>query len=155
MSHSIDQKLSSLGITLPTPAAPVANYVPAVISGNTLYISGQLPTGLDGQMVKGCLGKDLAIEQGQQAAKNCAIQILAQAKIALGGDWSRVKRLVKLGGFVASTPDFFDHPKVINGASDFMVDVLGDAGKHARFALGVTALPFGVAVEIDAIFEIA
>lgn len=150
----INARLATLGIELPTPAAPVASYVPFVISGNTLYISGQLPRQGD-VLLKGCLGNGTSIEEGQAAAKVCAIHILAQAKIALGGDLSRIKRLVKMGGFVASTADFFDHPKVINGASDLMLDVLGDAGKHARFALGVSALPFGAAVEIDAIFEIA
>ena len=151
---SIEQRLSAMGITLPTPAAPVANYVPCTISGATLYVSGQLPVGADGQMIKGCLGKDIDAEGGREAAKLCAIAILAQAKLALGGDLSRLKRCLKLGGFVASTPEFFDHPKIINGASDFIVEAMGDAGKHARFALGVSALPFGAAVEVDAIFEI-
>lgn len=151
--NAIDKRLSDLNITLPTPAAPVSNYVPCVISGNTLYVSGQLPV-QDGNIVKGCLGKDTDIDAGVASARLCAVQILAQAKSALGGDLSRIRRCVKLGGFVASTPDFFDHPKIINGASDLMVAVLGDAGKHARFALGVSALPFGAAVEIDAIFEI-
>jgi enamine deaminase RidA (YjgF/YER057c/UK114 family) len=151
---SIDQRLSDLGVTLPAPAAPVASYVPFVISGKTLYISGQLPSA-NGEMIKGCLGKDVSIEKGQEAAKLCAINILAQAKAAAGGDFSKIVRLVKLGGFVAGTPEFFDHPKVLNGASDFLVAALGDAGKHARFAVGVAALPFGAAVEIDAIFEVA
>jgi enamine deaminase RidA (YjgF/YER057c/UK114 family) len=150
---AIDKKLQDLGVTLPTPAAPAASYVPYVLSGNTLYISGQLPVA-NGEMMKGCLGKGTEIEQGQEAAKLCAIQILAQAKVALGGDLSRIMRLIKLGGFVASTPEFFDHPKIINGASNFMLEVLGDKGQHARFALGVAALPFGASVEIDAIFEI-
>lgn len=153
-ASAIHDRLQSLGVTLPTPAAPVANYVPFVIAGNMLYISGQLPTGLDGQMVKGQLGRDATLEQGQQAARLCAINILAQANAALGGDLARIKRCVKLGGFVASASDFFDHPKVINSASDLLVDALGDAGRHARFAVGVSALPFGAAVEIDAVFEI-
>ncbi len=152
---AIQERLQSLGITLPTPAAPVANYVPFVISGNQLFISGQLPTGLDGQIVKGQLGRDATLEQGQQAARLCAINILAQANAALGGDLSRIRRCIKLGGFVASTTDFFDHPKVINSASDLIVGALGDAGRHARFAVGVSALPFGAVVEIDAVFEIA
>jgi len=151
---AIQERLQSLGVTLPTPAAPVANYVPFVISGKTLYVSGQLPVGLDGQMVKGQLGRDATLEQGQQAARLCAINILAQANAALGGDLSRIARCVKLGGFVASTSDFFDHPKVINSASDLIVGALGDAGRHARFAVGVAALPFGAAVEVDAIFEL-
>jgi enamine deaminase RidA (YjgF/YER057c/UK114 family) len=151
---TIEQNLEKLGVALPAPAVPVASYVPYVISGKTLYISGQLPV-VNGEMIKGTLGRDVSIEQGQDAARACAVSILAQAKAALAGDLSRITRLVKLGGFVASTPDFFDHPKIINGASDLMVAALGDAGKHARFAVGVSALPFGVAVEIDAIFEIA
>jgi enamine deaminase RidA (YjgF/YER057c/UK114 family) len=150
---NISERLQKMNITLPTPTAPVANYVPYVVSGNTLYISGQLPNN-NGQMMKGCLGKETSIEQGQEAAKLCAMHILAQASAAVNGDWLRIVRLIKLGGFVASTPDFFDHPKIINGASDFMVEVMGEAGKHARFALGVAALPFGASVEIDAIFEI-
>jgi enamine deaminase RidA (YjgF/YER057c/UK114 family) len=154
-ASAIQERLQSLGVTLPTPAAPVANYVPFVMSGKTLYISGQLPVGLDGQMVKGQLGRDATLEQGQDAARLCAVNILAQANAALDGDLSRIARCVKLGGFVASTTDFFDHPKVINSASDLIVGALGDVGRHARFAVGVAALPFGAAVEIDAIFEIA
>ncbi len=154
-ASAIQERLQSLGVTLPTPAAPVANYVPFVISGKTLYISGQLPVGLDGQMVKGQLGRDATLEQGQEAARLCAVNILAQANAALDGDLSRIARCVKLGGFVASSSDFFDHPKVINSASDLIVGALGDAGRHARFAVGVAALPFGAAVEVDAIFELA
>lgn len=152
---TIENNLKNLGITLPQPAAPVASYVPFSIVGQTLYISGQLPVQPDGQMIKGHLGDTVSIEDGQQAAKFCAINILAQARAAVGGDLSRIKKLVKLGAFVASTPSFTDHPKVVNGASDLMVAALGDAGKHARFAVGVPSLPFGVAVEIDAIFEIS
>jgi enamine deaminase RidA (YjgF/YER057c/UK114 family) len=154
MSQKIHARLKEIGIVLPTPAAPAANYVPFVLSGAHLYISGQLPA-KDGVMIKGCLGKDVTIEQGQEAAKLCAVNILAQVNAALGGDLSRVKRCVKLGGFVASAPDFFDQPKVVNGASDFIVAALGDAGKHSRAAVGVAALPFGVAVEVDAVFEVA
>lgn len=149
---SIESNLEKSGLVLPQASIPVANYVPCVISGNTLYVSGQLPA-RDGQMMKGTLGKDVSIEDGRAAAELCALNILAQAKAALGS-LDRIKRCVKLGVFVASTPDFFDHPKIANGASDTMVSVLGDAGKHARFALGVAALPFGVSVEVDAIFEI-
>lgn len=152
---SIEQKLKDLGITLPVPAAPVASYVSTVISGQTLYVSGQLPIAADGTMIKGILGGSVDTAQGSEAAKACAINILAQTKMALGGDLSRITRLVKLGAFVASTPDFNEHPKVVNGASDLMVAVLGDAGKHARSSVGVPSLPLGVAVEIDAIFEIA
>ena len=154
MTQNIQARLKDLGVILPTPAVPAANYVPFVLSGSTLYVSGQLPA-KDGVMIKGCLGKDVSIEQGQEAAKLCAINILAQVNAALGGNLSRIVRCVKLGGFVASAPDFFDHPKVVNGASDFIVAALGDAGKHARCAVGVAALPFGVAVEVDAVFEVA
>lgn len=149
----IENKLKEMGVVLPSPAPPVASYVPFVIAGNALYISGQLPV-KDGAMTKGCLGRDVSVEQGQEAARLCAVNILAQVKVALNGDWSRLVRCVKLGGFVASAPDFFDHPKVVNGASDFIVAALGDAGKHARAAVGVAALPFGVAVEVDAVFEV-
>jgi enamine deaminase RidA (YjgF/YER057c/UK114 family) len=153
MASKIDDKLKSLGITLPELAAPVANYVPFTISGNTLYISGQLP-GAGPSLVKGTLGKGMTVEQGRDAAKLCAISILAQAKAALKGDLDRVVRCLRLGGFVASTAEFTDHPKVVNGASDLIVEVFGDAGRHARAAVGVAALPLGAAVEVDAIFEI-
>lgn len=154
MSHLKD-RLKELGVVLPTPAAPVASYAPFVISGNHLYISGQLPV-KDGAMTKGTLGKDVSIEQGQDAAKLCAINILAQANAALAGRLERITKCVKLGCFVASTPEFFDHPKVANGASDFIVAALGgEVGKHARAAVGVAALPFGVVVEVEAVFEIA
>ena len=154
MSNQITQRLSELGITLPSPAAPAANYVPYVISGNQLIISGNLPFGADGLEYLGKVGDDISLEQAQAAAKLCAINILAQANVALGGDLTRVKRLLRLGGFVNATADYTQQPAVINGASDFMVQVLGDAGKHARAAVGVASLPFGVSVEIDAIFEI-
>lgn len=153
MSQKVQNRLKELGVTLPTPAAPAANYVPFVLSGSQLYISGQLPT-KDGAMIKGCLGKDISIEQAQEAAKLCAINILAQVNAALSGDLDRVVRCIRLGGFVASAPDFYDQSKIVNGASDFMVAALGDAGKHARAAVGVVALPFGVAVEVEAVFEV-
>lgn len=152
MSSPAD-RLKELGVTLPQLVAPVANYVPFTISGKTLYISGQLPM-KDGQVVKGLLGSGMTVDDGKAAARLCAINIIAQASAALGGDLGRVARCLRLGGFVASTADFFDHPKVINGASDLIVDVFGDAGKHARAAVGVSALPLGAAVEVDAIFEI-
>lgn len=148
-----NDRLKELGIELPQLAAPVANYVPFTLSGNTLYISGQLPM-KDGQLVKGLLGDNMDAEAGMQAARLCAVNIIAQANAALGGDLDRVTRCLRLGGFVASTATFFDHPKVINGASDLVVDVFGDAGKHARAAVGVSALPLGAAVEVDAIFEV-
>jgi len=153
MPETIHDRLKKLGVILPQPAAAAANYVPFVQSGGMLYISGQLP-GKDGQMMKGCLGRDAGVEQGQEAAKWCAVNILAQANAALGGELERIVRCVRLGGFVASTPEFFDQPRVMNGASDFIVTVLGDAGKHARAAVGVAALPFGAMVEVDAVFEV-
>jgi len=151
---SVTERLQGMGIKLPAPAVPVASYVPYVVTGNTLFISGQLPMNAEGQMIKGHLGKDVNLEEGAEAARWCAINILAQAKAALGGDLERIVRCVKLGGFVAGLPDFTDHPKVINGASDLIVGALADAGKHARFAVGVSALPLGAAVEVDAVFEI-
>lgn len=154
MAGQIDARLSELGVVLPTPAAPVANYVPAVITGNQLFTSGQLPI-QDGKIAfTGTLGESASVEDGAAAARICAINVLAQAKAALG-DLDRIVRLVKVVGFVASTPSFGDQPKVINGASDFFVEALGERGKHARSAVGVAALPFGASVEVEAIFEIA
>lgn len=154
MSDNITKRLTELGVTLPSPAAPAANYVPYVITGNQLVVSGNLPFGTDGLEYVGKVGDDISLEEAQASAKLCAINILAQVNVALGGDLSRIKRLVRLGGFVNCTADFTQQPAVINGASDFMVAVLGDAGKHARAAVGVNSLPLGVSVEIDAIFEI-
>ncbi|HER25663.1 MAG TPA: RidA family protein [Rhodospirillales bacterium] len=154
MAGTVDQRLSDLGITLPEPAAPAANYIPYVISGNLVFVSGQI-TMVDGELkYVGKVGDDFGIEEGYQAARICAINLLAQLKIACGGDLDRVRRVVKLGGFVNCRPDFTDQPKVINGASDLMGEVLGDAGKHARFAVGAPSLPLGIAVEVDGIFEI-
>ena len=151
---TIEARLAALGVTLPDAPAPAANYVPFVISGKLIHISGQISQGPDG-LIKGRLGAELSIEQGAEAARRCAISLLAQARAACGGDLSRLKRAVKLTAFVNSTPDFTDQPKVINGASDFLVAVLGEAGHHARSAVAAVSLPLGVAVEIDAIFEIA
>ena len=152
---SIAEKLTSLGYEVPQVAAPAANYVPYIVSGKHIFIAGQIPF-LNGQVMHtGRLGDDLSIEQGMEAARACALNILAQAIATVEGDESRIKQLVRLGGFVNCTADFYDHPKVINGASDLMVEVLGDAGKHARAAVGAPSLPLKVAVEIDAIFEIA
>jgi enamine deaminase RidA (YjgF/YER057c/UK114 family) len=151
--HPIEDRLAALGITLPAAPAPAANYVPFVVTGNLVHISGQISQNEHG-LILGRLGEDLAIEQGAEAARRCAISILAQLKAACGGDWNRVSRAVRLGGFVNSTPDFTDQPKVINGASDLLVAVLGDAGRHARAAVSAPSLPLGVAVEIDAIFEL-
>lgn len=156
MSHTasaIETRLAALGVTLPDAPAPAANYVPWVISGRQVFVSGQISQNAAG-MIKGRLGADLGVEAGAEAAKACAISLLAQLKAATGGDIDRLVRVVKLVGFVNSTPDFVDQPKVINGASDFLVAALGDAGKHARSAVSAASLPFGVAVEIEAVFEI-
>ncbi|NNF71043.1 MAG: RidA family protein [Rhodobacteraceae bacterium] len=149
-----EKRLAEMGITLPVPGAPLANYVPFVQVGSLVHVSGQVAAGPDG-MIVGKLGDDMDIEAGAAAARTCAISLLAQAKVACGGDLGRLVRVVKLVGFVNSTPDFADQAKVINGASDFMVAALGDAGKHARSAVSAASLPFGVAVEIEGIFEIA
>jgi enamine deaminase RidA (YjgF/YER057c/UK114 family) len=151
---SLQEKLQENGYELPKVAAPAANYVPYVTTGNLVYVSGQIPFLNGEKMHMGRLGENLILEEGAKAAQACALNILAQVNEAVGGNWSRVKRCVKLGGFVNSTPDFTNQPLVINGASDLIGAVLGDAGKHARFAVGVSSLPLGVAVEIDAIFEI-
>ena len=151
----IETRLSNMDITLPTPAAPVANYVPYTISGSQVFVSGQICFGLDGNLAyQGTIGADLSVEDGVQAARLCAINILAQVKSALDGDLERISRCLKLGGFVNAVPGFADHPAVINGASDFMVEALGDRGRHARFAVGAGSLPLNVAVEVDATFEI-
>ena len=150
----IEARLNELGITLPTPAAPVANYLPYTISGNMIFVSGQVTIGPDGLEYQGKIGADLTVEDGIKAARLCAINILAQVKAALDGDLERISQCLKLGGFVNAVPDFTDHPAVINGASDLMVEVLGDRGRHARFAVGAGGLPLNVAVEVDAIFEI-
>lgn len=153
MSH--DARLAALKIELPHPAAPAANYVPTVIAGNLLFVAGQI-TIFNGELRHlGKLGADIDIETGKQAARLCGLNVISQARAALGGSLDRVKRCVKVGGFVNCTPDFIDHPQVVNGASDLMVEVFGDAGKHARFAVGAVSLPRGVSVEVDAIFEIA
>ncbi|MEO0344001.1 MAG: RidA family protein [Pseudomonadota bacterium] len=148
-----DHKLKELGIELPNAPAPAANYVPFVRSGNLVYISGQISMGKEG-LIKGKLGDGFSIEQGQTAAKTCAINLIAQLKAACDGDLSKLVRVVRLGGFVNCTADFTDQPKVVNGASDLMVEVFGDAGRHARAAVGSSSLPLGVAVEVDGIFEI-
>lgn len=154
MTETIEGRLAALGIELPTPAVPAANYVPFVRTGSLLFISGQVPMGPNGIEHVGKLGADYDVAKGQAAAKLCAINVLAQAKAALG-DLEAIDRLVKVVGFVNSTQDFVDQPKVINGASDFFVEAMGDRGRHSRSAVGVAALPFGVAVEVEAIFEIA
>lgn len=153
MPANLPARLSELGLTLPAAPAPAANYVPYVLSGGTLYISGQVSADASGR-ITGRLGEDLSTEQGAAAAQACALSLLAQVGAALGGDFGRLKRVVKLTGFVNSTPEFTEHPKVVNGASDLMVALLGDAGRHARSAVGVAALPLGVAVEVEGIFEV-
>jgi len=150
---SIDHRLAELGITLPAPAAPVASYVPTVEIGGVLYISGQVSFGEDGQLIKGRLGEDMDLDAGIAAARRCGINLLAQMKAALGS-LDRVERVVKLGAFINSAADFIDQPKVANGASELMQDVFGEAGRHARSAVGVPALPLGAAVEVDAIVAV-
>ncbi|WP_267347911.1 RidA family protein [Sphingomonas sp. GM_Shp_2] len=152
MTTHIDRRLEELGITLPEAAAPVAAYVPVVEAGGLLHISGQLPF-KDGQLVTGRLGEDVALEDGTEAARLCGLMLLAQIKKHVG-DLSRVTRIVKLGVFVNSAATFTDQPKVANGASELMADVFGEAGKHARSAVGVPVLPLGAAVEVDAIVQI-
>ncbi len=154
MSDQIETRLKTLGITLPDLVAPVANYVPWVISGNLVFISGQITVENGELAYVGKLGDSVSTEVGVQAANLCARNLLAQLKAACGGDLNRVRRVVKLGGFVNCTPEFTDQPKVINGASDLMVEVFGEAGRHARAAVGVASLPLGVSVEIDGVFEI-
>ena len=151
----IDKRLAELGITLPVPAKPVANYVGWVRTGNLVYTAGQVSL-KDGKIeYQGKVGSDYSVEDAQKAARLCAINIIAQLKAACDGDLDRVKRIVKLVGFVNAVPEFTDHPKVVNGASDLMVEVFGDAGKHARSAVGSGSLPLNVAVEVEAIAEVA
>ncbi len=149
----IEARLTELGIILPEPVAPVANYVPYVVSGNTVFTSGQISVGSDG-LITGKLGAEVSLEQGVEAARACAINLIVQLKNACDGDLDRLQRVVKLGAFVNSTPDFTDQPKVVNGASDLMVEVFGDSGRHARSAVGAPSLPLNAAVEIDGVFEI-
>jgi enamine deaminase RidA (YjgF/YER057c/UK114 family) len=154
MSDTIDARLRELGLSLPDAPAPAANYVPYVRSGNLLHVSGQISQGPDG-LITGKLGRDMTAEEGAEAARACALALLAQVRAALGGDLAGLRRVVKLTAFVNSTPEFPDQPKVVNGASDLMVALLDDAGRHARSAVSAASLPFGVAVEIEGIFEIA
>ncbi|MBS1302132.1 RidA family protein [Loktanella sp. SALINAS62] len=149
----IENKLAQMGVTLPDAPAPAANYVPFVVSGNMVYVSGQISQGPNGNML-GKLGETATVEEGAIAARACAISLLAQLKAACDGDIDRLARVVKLTGFVNSTSGFTDQPRVINGASDFLVDALGDKGRHARSAVSAASLPLGVMVEIEAIFEI-
>jgi enamine deaminase RidA (YjgF/YER057c/UK114 family) len=149
-----ERRLTELKLTLPTAAAAVANYVPYTLSGTTLYVSGQLPF-RDGKVAfTGKLGADVTIDEGYAAAQLCGLNLLAQVRAACGGDLGRVARVLRLGGFVNSTPDFVETPKCLNGASDLMVAVFGEAGRHARAAVNVVSLPLGAAVEIEAVFEL-
>jgi enamine deaminase RidA (YjgF/YER057c/UK114 family) len=151
----VEKKLADLGIVLPTPAAPIANYVGFVRTGSLLVVSGQICLGPDGKLVaKGKLGSTVSVEDGQKAARACAINLLAQVKAALG-DLDKVVRVIRLGGFINSEPTFLDGPKVMNGASDLMVEVLADKGRHARTTVGVAALPVDAAVEVEGLFEVA
>ncbi len=154
MAGRIEARLAELGITLPEGTVPQANYVPYTISGNLVFISGQVAK-LGDELITGKLGADVDIETGQRAARSCALNLISHLRSACGGDLDRVKQCLKLGGFVQGTPDFTDAPVVVNGASDLMVDVFGEAGRHARFAVAVACLPLDTAVEVDAVFEIA
>lgn len=154
MTQAIDAKLAELGLTLPEPAAPIAAYVPAVEAGGLLHVSGQLAFRVDGTLMTGRLGEDRDTAYGVEAAQRCGLMLVAQIKAALGGDLGRVVRIVKLGGFVNSAGEFTDQPVVINGASELMLALFGEAGRHARSAVGVPALPRGAAVEIDAIVAV-
>jgi enamine deaminase RidA (YjgF/YER057c/UK114 family) len=155
MAGAVEQKLASLGVTLPTPVAPVANYIPFVRSGALLVVSGQICFDAHGKLVaKGKLGGEVSIEDGQKAARACAINVLAQVKAATG-DLDKVVRVVRLGGFISSVPSFLDGPKVMNGASDLMVEAFGDKGRHARSTIGVAVLPADAAVEVEGMFEVA
>ncbi len=155
MAGNVARTLEKLGITLPEPVAPVANYVPYVVTGSLVFISGQIPV-LDGKVKwRGTVGGTLSVDDGYQAARLCAINLISQLSGACGGDLDRVRRVVRLGGFVSCAAGFTDHPKVINGASDLMVEVFGDAGRHARAAVGAPSLPIDAAVEVEGLFEIA
>ena len=155
MDGKIDTRLAELGIELPQAAAPAANYVPYVVSDNHVFVAGQITLNNGEIHYQGKLGEDFSVDEGYQAARLCALNIIAQVKSACDGDLDRVVRIVRLGGFVNAGGDFHDHPKVINGASDLMVEVFGDKGRHARAAVGCPALPLNVATEVDAIVEIA
>ena len=155
MAGRIEARLKELGIALPTPPAPAANYVPYTIGGNLVFVAGQIPI-LNGEVKhRGRLGAEISVEQGREIARLCALNVLAQAKAACGGDLDRVKRCLKVVGFVACVEGFDRQPEVVNGASDLFVEVLGEAGRHARSAVGTNALPRNVPVEVEAIFEIA
>ena len=151
----IDTRLGELGIELPVASTPAANYIPYTRSGNLIFVSGQITMWNGELQYKGHLGDDVSLEDGQKAARICALNLIAQVKAACDGDLDRVTQVVRLGGFVSCTPDFTDQPQVINGASDLMVEVFGDKGRHARAAVGCPTLPLGTAVEVDGVFEVA
>ena len=153
MAETAEARLTALGVTLPDPPTPAASYIPTLATGQLVFVSGQVSILPDGDKVVGKLGREHGIEEGQKAARICAINILAQLKVALG-DLDKVKRIVKLTGFVNCTPDFTDAHRVMNGCSDFLIEVLGERGRHARSAVGVATLPLGVAVEVEAIVEV-
>ena len=155
MTGTIDSRLAQLGIDLPSPPAPVASYVPYVIAGNIVFISGQVTLAADGLKYVGVVGKDLSLDEGKAAARLCAINVLAQLKAAVNGNLDRVRRCVRLGVFVNAVPEYTQHPEVANGASDLIQEVFGEAGRHARAAVGAGSLPRNVAVEVEAVFEIA
>ena len=154
MTGQTAQRLAELGIELPELSAPAANYVPYVVSANLVFVSGQVTVWNGELRFIGKVGDEFSLEEGYEAARLCGLNLIAQARDAAGGDLDRIRRVVKLGGFVNAAPDFTDHPKVINGASDLMAEVFGEAGKHARFAIGAGSLPLGVAVEVDGVFEL-
>ncbi|HZN25042.1 MAG TPA: RidA family protein [Burkholderiales bacterium] len=154
MSSSIEKRLSEIGITLPAPGSPAGNYVPFVIVGELAFMSGQVAREAGKMKYTGKVGRDLTVEQGQAAARLCAVNLLTQLKAACGGDLDRVERCVRLSGFVNCTPEFMEQPKVVNGASDLMVGVFGERGQHARTAVGAPALPLDSAVEVEAIFQL-
>jgi enamine deaminase RidA (YjgF/YER057c/UK114 family) len=155
MTGKIDSRLAQLGIELPTPPAPVASYVPYVVAGNLVYISGQVTMAEGGLKYVGVVGKELSLEDGKAAARLCAINVLAQLKAATGGNLDRVRRCVRLGVFVNAVPEYTQHPEVANGASDLIQEVFGDAGRHSRAAVGAGSLPRNVAAEVEAVFEVA
>ncbi|NQW12100.1 MAG: RidA family protein [Alphaproteobacteria bacterium] len=155
MAGTVDARLKELGIDIPTPPTPAANYVPFVKSGNLVFVSGQIPMVAGKIEGIGTVGEDYSVDEAKDIARICAINLIAQAKVAAGGDLDRVQRVVKLGGFVNCVDHFIEQPEVINGASDLMVAVFGDKGRHARFAVGSNSLPRGVAVEVEGVFEIA
>lgn len=155
MTGSTKARLQALGITLPPAPAPVANYVPTAIIGGLLFVSGQISKAADGSLVTGKLGGGLDVGKGREAARLCALNVLAQASAALAGDLDRIERIVKLTGFVNAVPAFADHPQVVNGASDILIEILGDRGRHTRSAVGVAGLPLDAAVEVEAIIAVA